>query len=49
MKLYQDCQNNSVNKDKWHNLKNEIEEIEKEIDKLYGLTVGEIKTIENVH
>lgn len=52
-KLYQDYRNTSVNNDKWHNLKNEIEKIEKEIDqevyKLYRLITEEIKTIENVH
>lgn len=52
-KLYQDYRNTSVNIDKWRNLKNEIEKIEKEIDqevyKLYRLTTEEIKTIENVH
>lgn len=52
-KLYQDYRNTSVNNDKWHNFKNEIEKIEKEIDqevhKLYGLTIEEIKMIENVH
>jgi len=40
----------SVNTDKWHSLKNEIEKLEREIDKaiykLYRLTAEEIKIIE---
>ena len=40
----------SVNTDKWHSLKIEIEKVERQIDeviyKLYGLTNEEIRTIE---
>ncbi|KKT82287.1 MAG: Type I restriction-modification system methyltransferase subunit, partial [Candidatus Yanofskybacteria bacterium GW2011_GWA2_44_9] len=50
LKIGQELQNTSVNTDKWHSLKNEIEKAEKQIDeaiyKLYGLTDDEIKTIE---
>jgi len=45
MEFFQDYRNTSVNNDKWHNLKNEIEEIDQEVYELYRLTTEEIKTI----
>jgi adenine-specific DNA-methyltransferase len=50
IELYQNFRNTSMNTDRWHSLKSEIEKVEQQIDdaiyKLYGLTDEEIRTIE---
>lgn len=51
VKLYQDFRNTSTNTDKWHMFKNEIGDLEIQIDqeiyKLYGLGEREIEIVEN--